>query len=171
MVLLLLRWLISIILLPGTVLVAIPLALAYVSPILRVPLQAASFGSLPFWTSMVPALMSVILSTWTMALFLRWGGDGTPAPWDPPSQLVIRGPYRYVRNPMILGVILMLIALGTYLGSLLILGWALTFLLLNNLYFSRIEEPQLLRRFGAPYAAYCRAVRRWVPRISPWRSA
>ena len=95
-------------------------------------------------------------------------GRGTLAPWDPPRQLVVRGPYRYVRNPMISGVICLLVADALVLLSWPHLGWALTFAGLNGAYLPLLEEPSLYARFGESYLEYCRHVPRFVPRVRPW---
>lgn len=98
-------------------------------------------------------------------------GDGTLAPWDPPRRLVLRGPYRYVRNPMISGVIFVVFGEALVLMSRPHLMWALTFLGINLVYIPLFEEPQLETRFGAPYREYRRHVRRFVPRLRPWHPA
>ena len=95
-------------------------------------------------------------------------GKGTLAPWDPPRALVLRGPYRFVRNPMISGVIFILFGEAFALLSLPHGVWAATFLALNLLYIPLMEEPQLERRFGESYREYRRHVRRFLPRLSPW---
>lgn len=95
-------------------------------------------------------------------------GDGTLAPWDPPRRLVVHGPYRYVRNPMISGVLFVLFGEAAILRSPSHLIWALTFLGLNAVYIPLLEEPQLERRFGKPYVEYCRHVPRLLPRLRPW---
>ena len=95
-------------------------------------------------------------------------GHGTLAPWDPPRELVVRGPYRYVRNPMISGVVLALFGESLVLLSLAHATWAGFFLALNLVYIPLFEEPQLARRFRAAYAEYCRHVPRVVPRLRPW---
>jgi protein-S-isoprenylcysteine O-methyltransferase Ste14 len=98
-------------------------------------------------------------------------GKGTLAPWDPPRQLVVRGPYRFVRNPMISGVIFILCGEALVLLSIPHAVWATAFLVLNLIYIPLIEEPQLQWRFGDPYREYCRHVRRFVPRVRPWQPA
>jgi protein-S-isoprenylcysteine O-methyltransferase Ste14 len=103
----------------------------------------------------------------TISLFAR-EGDGTLAPWDPPRKLVVRGPYRYVRNPMITGVITVLIGEAALFGSPWLLAWAAAFLAGNLVWFPRVEEPGLVRRFGPDYLEYRRHVPRWVPRRKPW---
>jgi protein-S-isoprenylcysteine O-methyltransferase Ste14 len=97
-------------------------------------------------------------------------GEGTLAPWDPPRNLVVRGPYRYVRNPMISGVLFIVFGEALVLRSSAQLEWALTFLLLNAVYIPLLEEPGLRRRFGQSYQEYCRHVPRLFPRLHPWDS-
>ena len=97
-------------------------------------------------------------------------GEGTLAPWDPPRRLVVRGPYRYVRNPMISGVILILFAEALLILSRAHFMWALTFLAINAVYIPLFEEPQLAGRFGEDYEEYRRNVPRLVPRLRPWES-
>jgi len=103
-------------------------------------------------------------------LFTKYG-EGTPAPWDPPRKLVIIGPYRYVRNPMITGVLLVLLAEALLFGSWLIAGWMLLFLLGNVIYFPFVEEKGLEKRFGDEYLKYKARVPRWIPRLTPWEKA
>ena len=95
-------------------------------------------------------------------------GRGTLAPWDPPRVFVVHGPYRYVRNPMISGVILVLFGEALLLQSPAHGAWAVAFLCLNLAYIPLVEEPELRGRFGASYLAYCRNVRRFLPRRHPW---
>jgi protein-S-isoprenylcysteine O-methyltransferase Ste14 len=111
--------------------------------------------------------LGLLLMYRTIALFAR-EGDGTLAPWDPPRRLVVRGPYRYVRNPMITGVITILTGEAALFGSPWILAWAAAFLAGNNVWFPRVEEPALVKRFGRDYEEYRRNVPRWVPRRTPW---
>jgi protein-S-isoprenylcysteine O-methyltransferase Ste14 len=96
-------------------------------------------------------------------------GKGTLAPWDPPRELVLRGPYRFVRNPMISGVIFILLGQTLALLSLPHGVWAAAVVLLNLLYIPLVEEPQLERRFGESYREYCRHVPRFLPRLHSWR--
>jgi protein-S-isoprenylcysteine O-methyltransferase Ste14 len=92
-------------------------------------------------------------------------GRGTLSPLDPPRHLVVRGLYRYVRNPMYLSVTT--IVLGELLltrSEALAVYWALWFLGVN-LFVIGYEEPTLRRQFGASYEAYTHQVRRWIPRL------
>jgi protein-S-isoprenylcysteine O-methyltransferase Ste14 len=91
-------------------------------------------------------------------------GRGTPAPFDPPRRLVVRGPYRFVRNPMYVGAAALLLGTALYYGSFAILAYAVVFLLVMQLFVRFFEEPVLRRSFGAEYEEYCRRVGRWWPR-------
>jgi protein-S-isoprenylcysteine O-methyltransferase Ste14 len=110
----------------------------------------------------------VALFVWTVRLFSSFG-RGTLAPWDPTSELVARGPYRHVRNPMISAVVAVILGEALLLGSWPLLGWAGLFATTNAVYMPLIEEPGLERRFGDDYRRYKRAVPRWLPRWIPWR--
>ena len=98
-------------------------------------------------------------------------GRGTLAPWDPPRRLVVRGPYRYVRNPMISGIVFVLAGTALLLRSRPHAAWAATFLVMNAIYIPLSEEPMLAERFGEDYREYCRHVRRFLPRRRAWRGA
>lgn len=104
---------------------------------------------------------------WTVRLFSRIG-KGTLAPWDVTSNLVVEGPYRHMRNPMITAVVTLLVGEAILFGSLLVLAWAGLFLAINYAYFLLAEESGLERRFGDEYRAYKRNVPRWIPRRTPW---
>ncbi|MEW6269602.1 MAG: PEMT/PEM2 methyltransferase family protein [Thermodesulfobacteriota bacterium] len=95
-------------------------------------------------------------------------GRGTLAPWDPPRRLVVHGPYRWVRNPMISGVVLLVFGEALVLLSPPNALWATIFLVVNLVYIPLFEEPQLRRRFGAPYDEYRRNVPGILPRLRPW---
>ena len=92
-------------------------------------------------------------------------GKGTPAPFDPPRQLVIQGPYRFVRNPMYIGAGLALAGAALFYESLPLLGYAGLFLVATHLFVVCYEEPRLRRTFGLEYEAYCSEVRRWWPSV------
>jgi protein-S-isoprenylcysteine O-methyltransferase Ste14 len=107
---------------------------------------------------------------WTVRLFVSKGGGGTPAPWQPIKNFIVQGPYRYVRNPMLIGVNLFLTAEAILLQSYPILAWMVVFVVVNTIYFRFSEEPQLKKRFGRAYADYKREVPRWLPRLTPYRA-
>jgi len=91
-------------------------------------------------------------------------GKGTPAPFDPPRRLVIRGPYRFVRNPMYIGAGIALAGAALFYQSLSILIYAGLFFLATHLFVVLYEEPTLRQTFGSEYEAYCRQLRRWWPK-------
>jgi protein-S-isoprenylcysteine O-methyltransferase Ste14 len=90
-------------------------------------------------------------------------GRGTPAPWAPPERFVERGSYRFVRSPMYLGVILLILGQALLLGREILYAWAVVAWVIFELSLVTWEEPQLRRRFGATYDDYRRRVKRWVP--------
>ena len=96
--------------------------------------------------------------------FFHKQGKGTLAPWNPPKKLVVAGPYRYVRNPMISAVNAILLAEAFLIPSGNILIWQLFFFASSHLFFIWKEEPDLVKRFGKDYEEYMREVPRWLPR-------
>jgi len=165
-----LRHLLSILLLPFVVVVIVPrwLLRAWSASDTRWVdgTVAAAFGHI---AGVVLFLCGFALFAWCVSLFARVG-EGTLAPWDPTRRLVAVGPYRYLRNPMITGVVTMLLGETLFLGSRVIGIWAATFIAVNQIYFVISEEPGLERRFGAAYIEYKSAVPRWIPRARPWKS-
>ncbi len=91
-------------------------------------------------------------------------GHGTPAVFDPPTQFVVRGPYRWVRNPMYIGGLVLLTGFGLWHRSLSILVMALVCAVALHLFVVLLEEPGLERRFGDQYNTYKQRVFRWVPK-------
>jgi protein-S-isoprenylcysteine O-methyltransferase Ste14 len=96
-------------------------------------------------------------------------GEGTIMPWDPSRKLVVVSLYGYVRNPMILGVLIVLVGEALAFSSVGIGMLALFFFVVNTAYFMLSEERGLEKRFGEEYREYKRNVPRWVPRVTPWR--
>ena len=103
-----------------------------------------------------------LLTAWCAAAFVV-RGRGTPAPFDPPQELVPGGPFRFVRNPMYVGGVAALVGAGLVVSSpsIVLLGGA--FFLLAHLLVVLYEEPALTRKFGDSYLRYKAAVRRWLP--------
>ena len=94
-------------------------------------------------------------------------GRGTLSPVDPPRHLVVRGLYRFVRNPMYLSVTIIILGETVLTRSAsLAVYWALWFLWVN-VFVMGYEEPTLRRQFGASYDEYTRQVARWIPRLRP----
>ncbi len=96
-------------------------------------------------------------------------GKGTLAPCAPTRHFVAVGLYRYVRNPMILGVLLTLLGETIIFGSVLIFIWLMLFGVMNHIWFVLREEPELEQRFGNKYRQYKANVPRWIPRRHPWK--
>lgn len=144
-------------LLPGTVTLLVPyliLSDARAAPARR-PLLA--------WAGLAPLVAGagvLLRCIWDFAA----AGRGTLAPVDPPTVLVVRGPYRYVRNPMYVGVLWVLLGEAMLFWSVPLLVYAAAFFAMAHAFVTLYEEPALRRRFGASYEAYARDVRRWLPR-------
>ncbi|HEX3013578.1 MAG TPA: isoprenylcysteine carboxylmethyltransferase family protein [Methanobacterium sp.] len=96
-------------------------------------------------------------------------GKGTLAPWDPPKKLVVAGLYRYVRNPMISGVLMIVLGESLIFASIDLLILFILFFIVNHVYFVYLEEPGLVKRFGNDYILYRKNVPRWIPRLKPWK--
>jgi len=92
-------------------------------------------------------------------------GRGTPAIFDAPRAFVATGPYKYVRNPMYIGGVVLLVGFGLREQSIAILLLALVLFCLAHLFVLFYEEPVLTRSFGSSYQAYRDAVPRWIPRL------
>jgi len=146
----------------------LPVTVAVVVPGLILWRGEAELGAWPLATAgIVLIAIGLVLVSWTVALFARIG-KGTLAPWDPTSRLVVVGPYRHVRNPMISGVLAVVLGESALFGSVPLLVWFGAVFAVNAVYFPLVEEPGLRKRFGEDYEAYCAAVPRWVPRLRPW---
>ncbi len=116
--------------------------------------------------SLVPVALGTAGLLWSIWHFAVTG-RGTPAPFDPPRRLVVKGLYRVVRNPMYVSVLTVVLGWAILLRSPAIAGYAAAGWLLFNGFVFGVEEPSLRAKFGADYAAYCAAVRRWIPG-RPW---
>jgi protein-S-isoprenylcysteine O-methyltransferase Ste14 len=133
------------------------------------------FGSL--WTAgltIVGGLLIVgglALLIWTVVLFDRIGRGtlGVGNVLGEPVNLVVRGPYRHVRNPMISGVLCILLGEAAVTASGWLLLWFAAFFAVLATVILFWEEPHLVRRFGDEYITYCEHVPRWIPRISAWQ--
>jgi protein-S-isoprenylcysteine O-methyltransferase Ste14 len=98
-------------------------------------------------------------------------GKGTPAPFDAPRQFVAVGPYRYIRNPMYVGALFVMLGFGLYSRSFSVLLLGAGFFSAAFLFVLTYEEPHLRKVFGATYEAYCGSVPRWIPRLPRAQSA
>lgn len=135
---------------------------------LLLPYFILSRRAVPHWDAIgLPGLVAILVGAtiliWCIADFARVG-RGTLAPVDPPKALVIRGLYRYVRNPMYVGVVLVQVGESALFRSASLLLYAGIFFLIANLFVMLYEEPTLRARFGESYAHYRRSVGRWIPR-------
>ena len=124
-------------------------------------------------TVVIPGLIlwqtGLMLMVATIRLFVTVG-HGTLAPWNPTQRFVVRGVYRHVRNPMISGVLFVLLGEAAVAASSPLASWFLLLVIINAVYIPLSEEPGLAKRFGDDYLTYKQNVPRWVPRLRPWRS-
>jgi protein-S-isoprenylcysteine O-methyltransferase Ste14 len=157
----------AIVLLPGTVMVLIPAAILLATGTNVGWCCGGLLAALPVLLGLAPIVAGFALWLWTVRLFARIG-KGTLAPWDPTQKLVVEGPYRHLRNPMITAVLAVLAGEAALFGSLPLLIWFAAFFATNNIFFSLYEEPGLERRFGEDYRTYKANVPRWLPRRVPW---
>ena len=163
------RQLISILVFPVTMTLVIP-ALIVIAADARPP----GFGSpLTVGLAIVGGLLiagGVGLWTWTVVLFHRVGKGtlGVGNVMGEPVNLVVRGPYRHVRNPMITGVLCILLGEAAIAASGWLLLWFTIFLTFQVIAIRFWEEPHLTRCYGGEYLNYRQNVPRWIPRISPW---
>jgi protein-S-isoprenylcysteine O-methyltransferase Ste14 len=141
----------------GLVLVYLPARVLAVAGVTR----PARVG-VPQMAGTVVGAAGAALAVWCILTFAVVG-RGTPAPFDPPRRLVVRGPYRYVRNPMYLGAGLALAGAALFYEAAALWAYAAAFLLLLHLFVIWYEEPTLQRTFGEDYDQYRRQVRRWWP--------
>lgn len=153
-----LLWLI----LPVTVVVVIPLWIYH-----RFEGPWCWDGNLRQWIGVWLIANGAGLAAWCANLF-NVVGRGTPLPFDPPKCFVVSGPYRYVRNPMMLGMLLILLGETVLSGAWRLGMYAVVIAILAHLFVRYWEEPDLRRRFGPAYKAYCAQVLRWIPRRAPW---
>ena len=155
---LLLKTLLHIILLPCTLVVWLPLYLLSSRDEFRPPVwDALSIVGL------VPAAIGLVFFIWCNSDLVR-RGRGTPNPLDPPKVLVARGPYRWVRNPMYVSALLIILGEAMIFRSAALLVYTVCVLVCFHLFVVFYEEPSLAGRFGASYEQYLNEVPRWLPR-------
>jgi protein-S-isoprenylcysteine O-methyltransferase Ste14 len=119
------------------------------------------------WPVSIPiAATGVVVTAWSASHFLKM--KGTPVPFNPPPTVIDTGPYRYVRNPMLTGIFLLLFAMGFGLNSAsLVLVFTPLYVLMNVWELKHIEEPELVRRLGDRYIEYRRQTPMFIPRRRP----
>ena len=140
---------------PGTFAVLVPLHLAG---------DRTSGGGAPLGLALGLFAIGVVLylrSAWDFAAF----GKGTPAPIDAPSRLVVRGFYRYMRNPMYVAVLTVIAGWAALFRAPVLVAYAVVVFVVFYLFVRFYEEPRLAREFGNEYAEYRERVGRWLPRI------
>ena len=151
-----LKSLLFFILAPGMVAGLIPLALLRSGS--QIQTGFLSYLAFPLWVIGAATLL------WCFRDFLV-KGRGTPAPIDPPKELVVAGLYNYVGNPMYMGVLLVIIGHFLWFGYWNLLIYAAVVFIAFNTFVTFYEEPNLKTRFGATYEHYLKRVPRWIPRI------
>jgi protein-S-isoprenylcysteine O-methyltransferase Ste14 len=137
---------------PGLVAIAVPLWIANGIP--------SWHGSIADWCGLLLFTAGVLITLICIARFAT-DGDGTLSPADPTRKLVVRGLYRYSRNPMYVGVALMLLGDCLVLQMQSVWIYAGITMLIIHLFIIGFEEPRLTRDFGEEYNAYRKKVRRW----------
>jgi protein-S-isoprenylcysteine O-methyltransferase Ste14 len=115
------------------------------------------------WPAAAVIAIGVLLYLWCLWAFAAVG-RGTPGPWDPPRRVVAAGPYRWVRNPIYLAGMVIVLGEAWLFGSAALLLYAVGLAVAFHLLVVAYEEPRLRAKFGEQYEAYRRAVSRWVPR-------
>jgi protein-S-isoprenylcysteine O-methyltransferase Ste14 len=163
------RHLISFLLFPVTMTLVIPALIVFGAGV-RLPHTSAVLTATLVTIGCVLIVAGLGLLVWTNLLFDRVGKGtlGLGPVMGEPVHLVVRGPYRHVRNPMITGVLCILLGEAAVTGSGALLGWFAIFLAFQATVIPLWEEPHLVRRFGNEYVDYRRNVPRWIPRISAW---
>jgi len=151
-----LKSLLFLIVAPGMVAGYIPLALLRRGPQIETGIFA--WLALPLWG------MGAVILLWSFWNFLKQG-RGTPAPIDPPKELVAVGFYRYTRNPMYVGVLFVIIGHFLWFGFWNILIYAVVIFFAFNTFVAYYEEPTLREKFGAAYEDYCKRVPRWILKL------
>ena len=144
---------------PGTIIVLVPyMLLSSRIDSFRMNLSAFRFFGL------IPILAGVMIYIWC-AWDFTFIGKGTPAPFDPPKELVVKGPYQYVRNPMYMFVALALIGEAIIFETTILVLFAALAVTFLHFWVVLYEEPTLKGKFGESYERYCERVSRWLPRI------
>jgi|WetSurMetagenome_2_1015567.scaffolds.fasta_scaffold00353_11 protein-S-isoprenylcysteine O-methyltransferase Ste14 len=152
------------IIVPSVMIVVSPLLGKYLDLLILKTDYVFAQSTILIFTGTLISLMGVLLALWTIFLFKKYG-KGTPNPTIPPKELVIRGPYKLIRNPMVLGGALVLFGEVILYYSLFLLVISIFYLIITYLNAMFIEEPELKKRFGHPYEEYLKKVPRLFPKI------
>ena len=156
-----------VLILPGNVLITIPF-LIFLFTQNSYSYYLVGFDNFLFYVAMFFLSLGLLLAIWSVRTFYTKGGEGTPGPWRPVSNLIISGPYRYSRNPMILGVVNLLLFESALFASMSLLLWATMFFVGNIIYFKTFEEKELIKRFGTYYENYKNEVPMLFPKFTPY---
>jgi protein-S-isoprenylcysteine O-methyltransferase Ste14 len=118
----------------------------------------------------VAGVLAVVAAGVLLDAFWRfaWIGRGSPAPILPTDTLVISGFYRFVRNPMYVAVVLIILSQAAWFWRWELVAYGILIGALFHMFVTLYEEPTLDSQFGASYRRYCRHVGRWIPRLRPW---
>lgn len=152
------KTLIFMVILPGPVFFWAPYKIALAGAVLQAMPERLRYAAFLFWTAGAAILL------WS-GLDFALKGKGTPAPIDPPKVLVGEGLYRFVRNPMYLGGLLILLGDVLWFRSVRVLIYAAAVAAAFHLFVVFYEERVLRAAYGDAYIAYCRNVPRWIPRV------
>lgn len=149
----------SFLVLPGVVSVAVPLVITALDP----------FRGDGYRIGFAPLAAGFAILLWCTRDFYVVG-RGTLAPWDPPTRLVTVGLYRLVRNPMYVGIILAVVGWSLAAGSVVLGVYTLVLFAAFHLRVRLYEEPRCARQFGEAWSRYAASVPRWIPRLTPWHA-
>lgn len=115
----------------------------------------------------IPMIIGAVIVLWCYGLFI-FIGKGTPWQFNPPKKLVVAGPYRFVRNPIEDGVLLIVAGEVLLFESSGVILYLISIFIVMNARMVFFEESTLRRRFGQPYEEYCRSVHRYLPKLKPF---
>ena len=134
------------------------------SDFLWFPLEIGAFR----FIGLAPIVLGIVTMTGSIWGWI-WSGTGTPLQFDLPKELIVKGSYRYTRNPMYGGYFLIVFGeMLLFQSSALLLYLSVSFLFFHTVVVL-LEEPMLKLKFGESYEQYCRSVPRWIPRLKPFR--
>lgn len=140
-------------------LIVMPLLLNYVGSLFNLSCPVINFVNRRFGTVLI--FFGAVIIAYCARLFFIFG-KGTPVPTDPPKKLVVAGLYKYSRNPMYIGMYLVILGELFLSGSFLILTYLLFIAIVFHFYVVKVEEPKLKKRFGKQYEEYLKRVPRWI---------
>lgn len=151
------RALLAFLVLPGIAGIIVPPLIAQFDP----------WRGTPVWQGSLLMLAGLVLLLWCVHdFYVR--GKGTLAPWDPPRKLVVAGPYRYMRNPMYVGVLTLVAGWALSLVSMLVTLYVIVLAIAFHIRVVVHEEPWLASQFGDEWVQYCVSVPRWFPQFKLW---